>query len=1001
MTFPNKGVYWKLKKEWYEINSDYISLVNQEFKSVLKEHLISYQMDKDQGQLQLEWPENIRKNANSKEKLKESQTEEGKTTSELDGESSQMELEDKQEDEGNNQEETSEKPLEMGGTDEKKPKRNLREAQFNRSYQTVEDYYVCDQICPLGIEICDLIFESRKSQKTYFYHNKEKFGQSTREVRSQILNSAEIIKDANINNSFNILEQFYERATNPQTDSCYREEIKKKFKKRFPTKKDFLNIFQKKIVFVYAFADDAKEMRLLETEADREIFVSKTTLEEAHRYFKGKGDILFQELFDSGFLTKKGSLTTKFFGTSQERFKLQSLSVKNQNQQLYKVLKNHAPDFKSLIAKLELISLSEELKKLGFEFKICQIKRKDYNYEEYDKSIKSFDISENFEPDPSEIRDPEFSDDFIEGLRSQEEFNQEAKEMSSSQKETKGTISSQKAKIKPQFQEGGEFTVEKIVFDINKTVADGACGLHALLGQKNANEVYEFKPENGDAREYFIRKVKEKTQAEFFFKEKWQEIITNTLRDYEGNPGISQRPHLDKIFNQIQIQDKLKDYKRKKARILMRHESYINIKNSLLDEIRDDEKICKQVEGILKTEGLFKETEENILNRINTALKTIIESLSEIELGEKLKENQRCLEQISKEIDKLQKDFGSDENVTDAFFEAYRNKKYYFSKEELEFAALLFNKKMQIYSIDQTRKPVLINLPNENGAEEVVIFYKSQHFSRCSYSQKNLLAHYSSKIILQGSKSKPSQAFSQTVSQLETQPSTQQGKISQPKESPIQGFDPFWSFQGTETTKTSALLNSQSMSMPHTSNKSEIFGPHLKIDEEISDFQNPLSNNSFSINQSLLSFQRGKQKDGIIEVPNSTLNFRNLAPLRNSSLLGKRSLNLEKKPSHFSRKDRNRRMHQPALTNSCSTKEIIEIEDSDEDQEQKVSVSVSVSGSGSESESENEDEYEEESEDEDEYEEENEAEDDNENEDQSEDENVEVILKKIKKNFQI
>ena len=84
-------------------------------------------------------------------------------------------------------------------------------------YEADEGYLLGDRICPRNIEIFDVAQFTLK--KTFVCHNKEGFGQPTRDALSQLRNSAQLITDASANRSNDdILSKFWEEAVGSSED---------------------------------------------------------------------------------------------------------------------------------------------------------------------------------------------------------------------------------------------------------------------------------------------------------------------------------------------------------------------------------------------------------------------------------------------------------------------------------------------------------------------------------------------------------------------------------------------------------------------------------------------------------------------------------------------------------------------------------------------------------------------------------------------------------------
>lgn len=312
----DRSVYWRLQKMWYQIHADYLGLIHAEFRKML----ISTNLPATR--LGNYWP-----SPGTKEKRK-------------------AELDNKKYD---------------------------VEAEYNQSYIDQESFFLGDKICPHKIELFDLVEVEKNT--LYLYHVKEGFGQHTRDACSQILNAAKLLHSRRFKGNTDVVGLFYDMAITG--DVGYRARVKEKVKA--VPRNEFLSYFDRKLVFVYAFADTAKEKRLLEKEAEIKDTISADDIENAHKSFKGQGQELLKTLILHGYLTAKGQLTSKFITSTKASFQVNSLTNFASRRALYECLSNFQSVFNSTIARLELVSLHKELEKLGFEFKILQLSRDDYD----------------------------------------------------------------------------------------------------------------------------------------------------------------------------------------------------------------------------------------------------------------------------------------------------------------------------------------------------------------------------------------------------------------------------------------------------------------------------------------------------------------------------------------------------------------------------------------------------------------------------------------------
>lgn len=255
----------------------------------------------------------------------------------------------------------------------------MKEEVYNRSYldnppPTIAEsgYLVFDQITPFGIEPCDVLRYSPTT--TYLYHIKEKFGQHTRDACSQILNAAKEIRSAlSLNQSTNFIDGMWERGTTlsdlkgKKDAASSSKEFRAKMKKQLEalSKDKFVKIFRdKKIVFVYA---------CLTSQLSKESTLPTRLQVGDFKNIDNNPKELFQALVDQSFLDKQGRLTGKFYATKQAAFQLKGFD--KYKDKILERLNSCKSCSKSTIAKLDLLHVAQELRRLGFEFRICEIPR--------------------------------------------------------------------------------------------------------------------------------------------------------------------------------------------------------------------------------------------------------------------------------------------------------------------------------------------------------------------------------------------------------------------------------------------------------------------------------------------------------------------------------------------------------------------------------------------------------------------------------------------------
>lgn len=113
------------------------------------------------------------------------------------------------------------------------------EYEHNFQYGGLDGYLVFDTITPQGIELCDVLFSNENS--TYLVHVKKGFDNSMRELTNQITLSAR-----RLNTDLKSENKSYLKKTWKSYSKKYPSTIKRTFE-------EFLELFDKKIIFVLAF----------------------------------------------------------------------------------------------------------------------------------------------------------------------------------------------------------------------------------------------------------------------------------------------------------------------------------------------------------------------------------------------------------------------------------------------------------------------------------------------------------------------------------------------------------------------------------------------------------------------------------------------------------------------------------------------------------------------------------------------------------------------------
>lgn len=296
-------------------------------------------------------------------------------------------------------------------------KENVSEYSYNKSYVSVDGYILGDRKLVKNIELFDLMFYHKDSNKTFLYHVKKGFNKETRIACSQVLNCANIIRNCmlGVPSETDIIKEYYEG----------HEKIWKK-EKSFPnfisTYKDFKKTLEKPTL-VYAVASNAKlsvqasqlpieyyftncnkreESRSLQLEAklkhkisandiddlllkkkEIELYKKPTsslcTTDESDDNCQISGKEIFDKLKQSNYIDLMDEVTSKLIYCSKKKFELPGFKS-SENDMVFNLLSPYRTFFTSLGAKLEVLRTRNELEAHGFEFKIYEIPGCDESY---------------------------------------------------------------------------------------------------------------------------------------------------------------------------------------------------------------------------------------------------------------------------------------------------------------------------------------------------------------------------------------------------------------------------------------------------------------------------------------------------------------------------------------------------------------------------------------------------------------------------------------------
>lgn len=282
--------------------------------------------------------------------------------------------------------------------------------------------------------------------------------------------------------------------------------------------------------------------------------------------------------------------------------------------------------------------------------------------------------------------------------------------------------------VNPQAACEGSFLYEGKQYKILKTLGDGACALHALLGK-----VYEGSYKWKNARE----------RISIFLLE----AFNNKSREFLDDFFDIMKDHLEysNVFDsQKEAWENLNKEKEKKLNALKEEEANlwlpeINKSNSFLFI-----KFMAEVRKIKDESNLFhKKSNREVLDIINRNKQAFMSRIDEnygvyienVNGSNRIRAIREKRERTLKTHDKAQKEFLCSKEVFNHYLDAIKDQGFWFNTHEMELFAKLFNKKVTIFNINSQngeRSAQLVSKVNENGQEsDIYIVHKEGHFSRC------------------------------------------------------------------------------------------------------------------------------------------------------------------------------------------------------------------------------------------------------------------------------
>lgn len=241
-----------------------------------------------------------------------------------------------------------------------------------------------------NIELYDILLSDEKEKITYVIHVKAGFGQTTRDVCSQIRLSADIIYGSLQSSSCSAIKQYYQNNVQWTSAKGYKGDVARILHEVGENK--YLDLFtndEQRLIFVYAYRHNRK-YDLHETSTDISISAEiaiKNVLCEKGYLSEGTMKQVIERLKEKNIIDSQGEITNNYSFKNkkqiEENIKQSVLDVDDKNRKktqetIMQALEDRSSVSNSWIAKWEIGNLKNVFERFivgtkEFGFKICQI----------------------------------------------------------------------------------------------------------------------------------------------------------------------------------------------------------------------------------------------------------------------------------------------------------------------------------------------------------------------------------------------------------------------------------------------------------------------------------------------------------------------------------------------------------------------------------------------------------------------------------------------------
>ncbi|CAF24379.1 hypothetical protein [Candidatus Protochlamydia amoebophila] len=579
---------------------------------------------------------------------------------------------------------------------------------YNRSYASLDNYLIGDRVLVEKIELFDLLYmlDFGTTQEVILYHVKKGFGQETRDAASQIRVSLALVH-----------EFLSDSAAKKPTRL---DQLCEALEKRYPNclekvgqRQGLIDAFKRnQLTYTYAVYDDSSSNRSLWDEVNRK---EELTVEDFEAINDKKKNISSQTIVESlqaaGFLAADGLLTTKFHGTTKKEFKEIISKQLNWTKSKADVLHKRICDlavspYDSLIARLELLKLRKQVESKQIKFRICEIS-------------KAGNVKKEIENEESRGSD------------------------------VLKIPSLPVVKEIPILTEGSIFTYKDDRFQIEKTLGDGTCALHAVFGEPNASGYFFYPGGSEVARKSFADDLTKCLNNPMHPRKSevssaYEKLILDLLIG-RGAQGINGKVLTSKLrVSGKEYQRKSNTFEKKRQKAVQDLESaffktfnkmqnknavkFPNLMNILNPDLNPKEK------------NTWAQLYRDNPKQLSAAFDQKREAIRQFFCADGFTKAYnapvkffKAIEQAEDELEKIEEEICHQPEVFNAYLACIQDLDYWFETNEICLAGLLRGQAVRIFA--QTGNGEITIADEElieGGGDVRLIFHYGRHFMRCT-----------------------------------------------------------------------------------------------------------------------------------------------------------------------------------------------------------------------------------------------------------------------------